>query len=157
MSFDSQQFLDDVQNAPVETKFVPVPAGDYPGGIKAGSIKIEPADFKDGTVGARFVAQWSLDGEIAGINSPAVRQRFLLDIDGWDGDPHNGGKPRLKSGQNQNIRLGKLIELSGQNPKSGWSFRGLEAARGLVKVEHRPDREDPSIVYAEVKSVAALT
>lgn len=150
--FDSQQFLDDVQQGSVETKFTPIPEGDYPAGIKAGGISIEPVDFKDGRKGARFTAQWQLDGEIAGMASPTVRQQFLLDISGFDGN----GRPVLKTGTNQNIRLGKLIALSGQK-ETGWSYRGLEASRGMVKVSHRPDKDDPEIVYAEVKAVAPLT
>ena len=149
--FSSQQFLDDVQQESVETKFTPIPEGDYPAGVKPGSISIEKVTFKDGRDGARFTAMWVLEQPVAGIENPAVRQQFLLDINGFDGN----GRPILKTGTNQNIRLGKLIALSGQK-ESGWSYRGLEQARGMVKVGHRPDRDDPEIVYAEVKAVAPL-
>lgn len=149
-TFDSAAFLDSVQNKSVEAKFVPVPEGDYPGAIKPNSITITPVDFKDGNKGARFECMWALDGEVAGMANASVRQRFLLDISGF-----GTSGPVLKTGTNQNIRLGKLIALSGQSP-TGWSYRGLEAARGLVKVTHRPDKDDPEIVYAEVKAVAPL-
>lgn len=150
VQFDADAFLHSAQSDAVETKFTPVPVGDYPGAIKPGSIKVEPVTFRDGNIGCRFSCQWALDGEVAGMKSPTVRQQFLLDIDGF-----RDGRPVLRTGANQNIRLGKLIALSGQ-PTTGWTFAGIEGARGMVKVEHRPDRDDPEIVYAEVKAVTAL-
>ena len=149
-TFDADAFLHSAQTDAVETKFTPVPAADYVASIKPGSIKVEPVPFKDGNTGARFTAQWAIEGEVAGMTNPTVRQQFLLDIDGF-----RNGAPVLRTGANQNIRLGRLIELSGQ-PKQGWTFAGLESARGRIKVEHRPDRNDAEIVYAEVKTVAAL-
>lgn len=150
-NFSAQAFLDGVQTDSVESKFTPVPEGDYAASIKPNTITVEKVTFKDGNEGARFRAQWVLDGEVAGMTTPTVRQDFLLDINGFNAD----GSPRLKTGPNQNVRLGKLITLSGQK-QSQWSYRGLEGARGLVKVSHRPDKDDAEIVYAEVKAVAPL-
>jgi hypothetical protein len=148
--FNAQQFLDAQQTASVETRFTPVPVGDYPAAVVPGTLKIERVNFKDGNEGARFRIQWAIDGEVAGMKSPKVRQDFLLDIDGFDAN----GAPRLRQGPNQNVRLGRLIVLAGMKP-TDWTYRGLDNARGVVKVGHRPDKDDPEIVYAEVTAVAA--
>lgn len=150
--FNAQQFLDDVQTGAVESKFTPVPAADYPAALLADTIKVEKVTFKDGNEGARFGVQWQIDGEVGGMKNPKVRQQFLLDIAGFAAN----GAPILRTGANQNIRLGKLIALSGQKADE-WSYRGLGAARGLVKVAHRPDKQDPEVVYAEVVAVAPLS
>lgn len=153
--FNATQFMDDVQSAALESKYTPIPIGDYPAALLADTIKVEPVTFKNGEIGARFRAQWQIDGEVVGMTNPKVRQDFLLNITGWHGDPANGGRPILKTGKNQNIDLGKLVVLSGQRPDE-WSYRGLGAARGRVRVTHRPDKTDPDKVYAEVSAVAPL-
>jgi hypothetical protein len=50
--FNAAQFLDDVQGDAIESKFTPVPTGDYPAGLQAETITVEPVQFKDGNTGA---------------------------------------------------------------------------------------------------------
>lgn len=151
-SFNAAEFLHAVQTDAVESKFTPVPAGEYVAAIKRDSITVEKVSFKDGNEGARFRCQWQIEGEVDGMTNPTVRQDFLLDINGFSAN----GAPRLKTGANQNVRLGRLIELSGQD-KTNWSYAALVGARGKIKVSHRPDKNDPEVVYAEVAAVAPLS
>lgn len=153
--FNAAQYLDSVNRDNIESKYTPVPAGDYPAALQIDTLTIEPVPFKDGRVGARFRVKWQIDGEVAGMTNPKVRQDFLLDVARWESDGNGGERPILKTGKNQNIALGKLIELSGQKADE-WTYRGLGAARGLIKVTHRADKDDPEKVYAEVKAVAPL-
>lgn len=150
-SFNAAEFLHAVQTDAVESKFTPVPAGEYVASIKRDSITVEKVPFKNGEEGARFRCQWQIEGEVAGMQNPTVRQDFLLDIAGFTAS----GAPRLKTGQNQNVRLGRLIDISGQKSNE-WSYAGLVGARAKIKVTHRPDKNDPEVVYAEVSAVAAL-
>jgi hypothetical protein len=149
--FNAAEFLHAVQTDAVESKFTPVPAGEYAAAIVRDSITVEQVPFKDGNTGARFTAQWQIEGEVGGMTNPKVRQQFLLDINGFAAN----GAPRLKTGANQNVRLGRLIDISGQKVTE-WSYAGLVGARAKIKVTHRPDKNDPEIVYAEVAAVAAL-
>lgn len=54
-------------------------------------------------------------------------------------------------GENMNIKLGKLRHAAGVN---GQPLERLEGQFVLVKIGHRADDKDPSIVYDEVIGVA---
>ena len=150
-TYNSDEFLSAVQNEALETRFTPVPVGDFPAAAVQKTVKVKKVVFPSGDERAEFEMQWQIDGEVAGMKNPKVRQRFLLDTQGFAAN----GAPILEAGLNKNVRLGKLIALSGQDA-SNWSFAGLELARGRIKVTHRPDKTDPDNVYAEVSAVAPL-
>jgi len=146
--FDEQSFLDSVQKAAPESRYTPVPEDEYDAYIDANGVKVEVVTFKDGGKGKRFNATWVIDSpELAqqlGMQKLTVRQRFLLDL-----TPEGA----LADGKNQNIRLGKIFEAGNIDTSKGWSFRQLEGIRARIRVAHRPDREDASIVYPEVVAV----
>lgn len=145
--FDEQDFLDSVQSAAVESKFVPVPEGEYPAHVRQG-VKVEVVPFKDGRKGKRLTLHWIIDDpDLAaklGMEEVSVRQQFLLDLT---------DSGQIASGINKNLRLGKIFDAVGIDPSKGWSFRGLEGLSAKVRVKHRPDDRDPEIVYAEVVAV----
>ena len=149
--FDTDAFMDSVQTAAVETKFVPVPENEYPATVKQGSVKVEPVNFKDGRTGKRFTAYWDITDANAlrelGMEVAGVRQQFLLDLND-DGS--------IAAGVNKNLRLGKILAAGGIDQSKGWSFRQIEGVSAKVRVKHRPDQNDPEIVYAEVVAVTKL-
>lgn len=148
--FNEQDFLNTVQRDAVETKFTPVPVGEYSGTIKPGSVKVSSVNFRDGTVGKRFRCQWIINDDAVkastGMTEPTVRQEFLLDLT-------DGGA--LATGKNKNIRLGKIVEAGGL-PNPGWSLAMFDGVNAKVRVGHRADKDDPEVVYAEVQAVSKL-
>lgn len=163
MTDQVQNFLDTVVDSTFETKFTPVPAGDYTNGrIKPGSMTIRNIDFKNGRYGKELevaiIIADAAAAEATGIAEPSVRWRALLDFtrDLTQADMADGAAlPPLASGKNKNIRLGNLREALGQN-SAPWSFRMLDGAGPIpnVKVKHVADKTDPEKVYPEVAAVS---
>ena len=79
----------------------------------------------------------------------SVKQSLFLDID---------GSGALAFGANKNVKLGKLREALGQNnPGQSWNIQMLAGAGPLrIKVGSRPDKNDSTIIYNDVKATAAL-
>ena len=77
----------------------------------------------------------------------ASRERAMITY-GVMLDVQNGA---IALGENANIKLGKLRAAAGVN---GQSLDRLEGQFILIKIGHRPDSTDPSIVYDEVIGVA---
>ena len=160
--FDVQQFIDDVQQEQLESKFVPIPVGDYDAYVKPGSVEVAVISFKegsengvdivlqDGTVvhgGKKFKCKWVINdpalAEQLGLAELVVKQEFLLDLTPTGAIAH---------GTNRNTRLGKILEAGGILPP--WSFRQVEGVHARIRVKHRADQSDPEIKYPEVSSVA---
>lgn len=153
--FDPDQFLDAVQTAQVESKFTPVPEGEYPAHVVPQSVKVESVSFRNGGSGKRFTCQWAIDdpnvaAALGMAQAPSVRQQFLLDL-----TPEGN----ISSGINKNIRLGKILEAGGidtSDTSKGWSMRQIEGLSAKVRVKHRPDPDNAEIVYSEVVAVTRL-
>lgn len=65
----------------------------------------------------------------------------------------------LDMSKGKNVDLGRLLKAVGQNPMpQGWKFANLIGAGPvMVKVSHRPDANDSTKKYAEIKHVVKLS
>lgn len=64
---------------------------------------------------------------------------------------------RLDTGEGKNVNLGRLRSAANQNEMSGWRVTDLEGAGPcLIRVTQRPDRNDDSVFYNDVKRVTAI-
>lgn len=76
----------------------------------------------------------------AGVEKATLTYGIMLDTE-------NGA---IALGKNRNIKLGKLREAAGVN---GQPLERLEGQFVKVKIGHRPDPDDASIVYDEIVGV----
>ena len=144
--FDPDTFLDTSTEKANETVYTPVPEGDY----QAMVLKVEGRSANESPL--LDVTFEILDEEIKKTmdqETVTVRSSIFLDLD------DNG---MLSFGMNKNVRLGKLRDALGQN-KDGkpWMPRQLEGAGPLmINVTQRPDKNDSSIIYNDVRKFAPM-
>ena len=146
-TFDPSAFEETVIEQEMETKFTPVPEGEY-------QAFIEELDFRMVNESPVIdVTYRIIDDELAAqlnLQQITVRQGIFLDADIVD------GKLVMQQGANKNIRLGRLREACGQNTAGAWQFSMLKGAGPLkVMVTQNVDKNDPSVVYNNVSRVAA--
>lgn len=151
MSFDAAAFLQSSVSESNSTALIPCPQGEYHGIIS----KIAPRQWqsKDGTQsGVALDVFWLV--EDAGVKATCgreevvVKQGLMLDTNPQGGLDMSAGK---------NVGLGRLREAVGKNqPGESFSFAMLPGLMAKISVNHREDRNDPSITYAEVKLVTKL-
>jgi len=151
MSFDADSFLNSSLTGANSTKVIPCPEGDYQGIIS--KLSARQWQSKDGTkTGVALDVTWLVEdaGAKAATNREevSVRQGIMLDLD------HTGG---LDMSEGKNIGLGRLREAVGKNnPDEQFSFAMLQGLMAKIKVGHRPNPNDPEVVYAEVNAVTKL-
>lgn len=152
MSFDADAFLASSVTGANDTALIPCPQGEYQGIVS----KIAPRQWqsKDGTTsGIALDVFWFIEDanvkHVCGREEVVVKQGIMLDT-----NPQGG----LDMGAGRNVALGRLREAVGKNsPGEPFSFAMLPGLMAKVSVSHRPDKNDPSIMYAEVKMVAKLS
>jgi len=129
-NFDPAAFLNMEVDAALETEFTPIPEGEYPAQIA--DIKPRTVNTKNGErviVGVSWLITDPSVAEATGIDAPRVKQ------DIWIDQEDNGA---LSVGVNQNIQLGHLRDILGQNnPGEVWSFAQLTGGCATIKVKHR--------------------
>lgn len=151
MSFDADAFLQSSVTESNDTKIIPCPVGEFQGIID----KIQPRQWQsqDGTkTGVALDVIWLVEDAGArvatGRDVVTVKQGLMLDT-----NPQGG----LDMAQGKNVPLGRLREAVGKNtPGEPFSFAMLPGLIAKISVSHRPDKNDPSITYAEVKMVTKL-
>lgn len=144
--FNPDTFLSTTTTDSNATRYEPIPEGEY----KAMIEKVDGRDAK----GARIlditylILEQEQLAERLGLRNLVVRQSIFLDVND-DG--------LLDSGPNKNVKLGKLRDAVGQNKKGQpWSPLMLAGAGPvLIQVSVRPDKEDPEVLYNDVKRVVA--
>lgn len=146
--FDPQTFLSQSVTGPLSTRVEPVPVGDY----RAMADKLELRKAGTGPDASPILrVTWKLvdAAELTSINREAanVRQDIFLDLDDA-GD--------LDTSKGKNVGLGRLLETFGING-GGVPIGAIKGQAAIVKVGHRPDKKDPTIIFDEVTRVAALT
>ena len=148
-TFNPDSFLHTQTEAVLDTKYTPVPEGEY---ASAYIEKVEARTINTQNGPApQMVITWEIQDEALaqklGRDKVFVRQNFWLDID------DNGN---LESGTNKNVPLGQVREVFGQNkPGKAWSPQFLVGqGPARVKVAHRVDKNDASKTYDEVRGVA---
>lgn len=143
--FDPSTFLDATVSDAMDTKIVPVPAGEYP--AIADKVEITPWQSRDGSKsGLKAQISWAIEdaavAQITGRPKNLVRQDIMLDLN------DNG---TLDVGKGRNVTLGRLRDATGLNqPGQPFSFRMLEGKMAKVSVSHR---EHEGNLYAEIKAV----
>lgn len=152
MSFDADSFLQSSVTDANDTKIIPCPAGEYMGIID--KVLARQWQSQDGTkTGIALDVLWAVEDAGAkaatGRDQVTVKQGIMLDL------APGGG---LDMGQGKNVPLGRLREAVGKNqPGEPFSFSMLPGLPAKISVGHRPDKNDPSIIYAEVKMVTKLS
>ena len=147
-TFDAENFLDSSIDGQSETRYTPIPDGEYVAMIDDTPLKLREINSSP-VVDVTYIIDDPDLAEKMSLDRLSVRQTLFLDI-GADGT--------LAFGANQNVRLGKLREALGQN-KAGqkWNFRMIQGAGPVkIKVGSRPDKDDPTIIYNDVNGVAKM-
>jgi hypothetical protein len=140
--FDPDTFMSMSTEEADETKFRPIPEGEY----NAVITKIEGRTPKGNSI---LDITWAIDDESVraetGMENPMVRQSLFLDIN------KEGG---LERGANKNVQLGRVRAALGQNnPGQPWSPGMMEGQVAKIAVKHRIDGDN---TYSDVKGVASL-
>ncbi len=149
--FDPNEFLADTVTGANDTKYIPVPQGEYPAIIKSVNARqmASKADASKMVTVADVVFEID-DATVrtaTGLDTPTVRQSVFLDL------TPNG---KLDMSKGKNIGLGKLREALGINdPNKPFSFSDLPGRAAIVGVEHTPGKNEGE-VYANVSKVGKL-
>jgi hypothetical protein len=149
--FDPNAYMAMTTNDSFETSFTPIPESEYPAVVD--SVKVDVVKFKDKATGAeeqRLVCRliWSiLDDAVKaamGMSKVTVRQDIFIDL---------APTGQFESGKNRNIDLGRVREALGLN--SGPFSLQMLSGQGPVylKVTQRPDKDDSTKIYNDVKGV----
>jgi len=149
--FDADSFLQSSITEANDTKIIPCPPGEFAAIID--KITPKQVQFNGGTE-TRIVldVQWLIEDAGAkaatGRDVVTVKQAVFLET-----TPTGG----LDMAQGKNVALGRLREAVGKNtPGEPFAFAMLPGLMAKVSVSHRPDKNDPSISYAEIKMVTKL-
>jgi len=146
-TFNAEQFVGIATDQAGETKFYPVPVGEYLAQID--KVEARGGIDKNGNPWRALDISWAIldDGVKAELQmeKPTARQNIFVNV-----TPQGG----LDWGRNKNIALGRLREAVGQNrPGRAWSPTHLMGQMAKVNVIHVPDQNgDPR---AEVNKVAS--
>jgi hypothetical protein len=147
--FDASQFLNATFTEANSTRITPAPEGEYIGQI----LPITAESIKSGT-SAKGNSWARLDvvvevqndpriKEACGMETKRIRGGIMLDL------TESGG---IALGEGKNIALGRLRAATGlNNPGQPFSFQMLGGRMVRIKVAHRADQNDPTLVYEDVK------
>lgn len=144
--FNPDIFLNTETEEAMETRFTPIPEGEYTAIAGKPAIRTTPR----GQV--LLDVPWSIDDqsvkEVTGLPSPSARQSIFLDV------TETGG---LAGGPGKNIGLGRLREAVGLNvPGQSFKIANIEGKVAKVVVKQRVDT-DTGDTYVDVKRVAKLS
>lgn len=142
-TFDPNNFLTQEIKGANETKYTPFPKGEF--SVYCDDIGMDEYD-KQPILVVTFASNDENAKKVMGMEKPTIQDRIFLDME-------NGV---LAFGTNKNVKLGRLREALGQNdPKKTWNFNMLRGAGPVkVMVDHNPDKEDPTKVYARITRYA---
>lgn len=144
--FDPEAFMNETTEEANDTTIVPIPAGTYQAQIE----KIEPRSVtvKDEERAILSVTYSILDD---GVKAELGRDKVTIRQDIWLDTTPEG---RLDFSKGKNVGLGKLRAACGLN-EAGKAFSPNQLQGNVVSITtgHRPDKNDPTIKYGEVKTV----
>ncbi len=148
-AFDSDSFLETTFEGSMSTQFLIPPAQDWPGTISKLSTKKFVTNDGDRAI---LEIQWTIEHpDCHGGKKCFAKQACWLDF------KFENNMPILDFSEGNNVSLGQLREALGQNKEKGkWSPGMLLNNSANIRISHRPDKNDPEIVYAEVKKVSSL-
>lgn len=145
MTFDPQAFLNQAAGVKLDEQRELPAEGEYL--AIANEPKVEAKTSKEGKPFYTFEISWDVQDQAElqrlGRDKLPVRQQGFLDVK-EDGS--------LDFGKQKNITLGQIFAALGMNDGSGTLAR-IAGQMARVKVSHRPDRNNPERIYAEVARV----
>lgn len=155
--FNADEFMNSVVTEVNSTKIKPAPVGEYPATIKA-------IGTNSGTIskGARIGEPWAslnVTAEIndvtgvveaaTGIKNKQVRGSIMLDL--------TSSGQSLDMSEGKNVKYGRLRAAAGLNdPGQPFSPNMLIGRSVRIKVGHRTDPDDASLIYDEITAYAPL-
>lgn len=149
MSFDTDSFLSIAVPSGLSTRYTPIPVGEYPAVIH--DVKLRRTN--NGSV--ILEVMWDLQApdiqEKLNMKELRARQSIFLDFDA------SKNPPGLDMSENKNVQLGRLLEAVGRREQGLPSFNqliGLGPCK--VSVTHRPNQDDPTQVFAEIKTAVRM-
>jgi len=147
--FDPNAFLDMPVEGTNDTVVVPCPVGEYLAVVEKVDVRAWTKRDDPSVGGLALDIIWTIEDqsvkEYLAREKVSVKQGIMLDLT-------DGGT--LDMGKGRNISLGRLREAVGlNNPGQAFSFNQLPGQMAKVKVDHRPDKNDPTIIFAEIKAV----
>ena len=144
-SFNPDTFVNVEYEESIDTTITPIPVGEW--SASSNSIKFRKINTKDGERAVMDVTWELLEEGVrkeTGLDHPTCRQTVFLDLNDAGGLDMSKGKNR---------QLGLLREALGQNSNARWSPGMIEGQMATVTVVHNADREDPEIIYSNIKKV----
>ena len=146
-TFDPDLFLGGEIEGGFETSYERVPAGEFSAMIE--DVKVRKINTENGEQAVMDITWLILDEEVkkeTELERPTCRQGVFLDVN------KKGG---LERGKNKNVGVGRLLEALGMDKGAKWSPEGLKSSTAVIRVEHKPNKDDPENPYANVTKVAA--
>jgi hypothetical protein len=154
--FNPDQFVQDTIDGQMSTTIELIPAGEY----DAILTEVGKARRISGTSSSGNEYDFAAIDLFFEINDPVLsekigrstlRVKYGLNL---DLDPTTG---KLDVRKGKNVALGRLREAAGQN-KLGqpWSFNNLlHTGPYVIVVDHVPNKNNPEVIYEQVKRVTA--
>lgn len=145
--FDPDSFMHQTYTEANATREAPLPEGEYQGTI---SKVNPPRQTQNGYVlmEVHFLVEHPELKDELGRDKSTARYTLFLDM------TRDGA---LDFGPGKNVSLGRLRTAVGQNiAGEPWSPSQLEGQQANIRVKHTPDKNDPEIVYTDVRGVSAL-
>ena len=141
--FNPDDFMSMTVDAPMDTTVKPIDEGEY-------SALIDKAVPKVTNGGSALLEVFFKIDDPSNEEAHERTVRYTC----WLDTTEAGG---LDMGKGKNVQLGRLRAAVGQNVSGqAWSPGLLAGNVCMISVKQRPDKDDPQIVYNDVKSVAAL-
>lgn len=157
--FDKDAFLTQSMTSAMDTKFTPIPVGEYTKMCYINDVKLETVKSQDGVgddpqlhIEVVFRDD-NLKKQLAMTEDPSITDRLFLD---FDKEAWLNGKLVLLTGPNKNIKLGMYRDAVGQNdPKKPWAPMMLKGMGPMsVKVSHRFNKKTNEGPYGNIDKVA---
>lgn len=146
-SFDPELFMQETTEAANDTQILPVPVGEYNAQID--DIKIREVTGKDGN--PRYPMDVSYEVLDDAVKAELGRDRVLIRQTIWLDFTSQG---QLDTGKGKNVGLGKLRDAAGMNEAGKpFAIANLKGAIVRIVTAQSPDRNDPTIIRSEVKTV----
>lgn len=147
--FDPDAFMEEATAEAFDTEYAQVPAGDWTAVVHD---VMKPREFtnKNGETNYVMDIVWKvMDDEVkteVGRDVVTIKQGIYLDLTPEGKLDHSRGK---------NIALGKVREALGLNQPGRPFALGMLRGQGpaIVRVAHKPAKDDPNVVYANVVAV----
>lgn len=146
--FDPDAFLHETYTDATATREVPLPEGEYLGTI---SKVNPPRQTQNGYVlmEVNFLVDHPELSDELGREKSTARYTVFLDMT---------SEGALDFGAGKNVNLGRLRSAVGQNVAGEpWSPSQLEGQQAMIRVKHTPDKNDPEIVYTDVRGVSQVS